>query len=45
MEIQYIFELFGTVVFAISGALAGDERQKHDWFGIACFAFITAVGG
>ena len=45
MEIQYIFELFGTVVFAISGALAGDERQKHDWFGIACFDFITAVGG
>ena len=45
MEIQYIFELFGTVVFAISGALAGDERRKHDWFGIACFAFITAVGG
>ena len=32
-------------MFAISGALAGDERQKHDWFGIACFAFITAVGG
>ncbi|WP_413532225.1 trimeric intracellular cation channel family protein [Empedobacter brevis] len=45
MDIQYIFELFGTLVFAISGALAGDERQKHDWFGIACFAFITAVGG
>lgn len=45
MEIQYIFELFGTVVFAISGALAGDERSKHDWFGITCFAFITAVGG
>lgn len=45
MEIQYIFELFGTVVFAISGALAGDERSKHDWFGIICFAFITAVGG
>ncbi len=45
MEIQYIFELFGTVVFAISGALAADERQKHDWFGITCFAFITAIGG
>lgn len=45
MEIQYIFELFGTVVFAISGALAADERQKHDWFGIAFFAFITAIGG
>ena len=45
IEIQYIFELFGTVVFAISGALAADERQKHDWFGITCFAFITAIGG
>ena len=45
MDIQYIFELIGTVVFAISGALAADERQKHDWFGITCFAFITAIGG
>ncbi|WP_313383609.1 trimeric intracellular cation channel family protein [Chishuiella sp.] len=45
IEIQYIFELFGTVVFAISGALAADERKKHDWFGIAFYAFITAVGG
>ncbi len=45
MTIQYIFELFGTVVFAISGALAGDERQKHDWFGITFIAFITAIGG
>ncbi|MEG1198783.1 MAG: trimeric intracellular cation channel family protein [Algoriella sp.] len=45
MDIQYIFELIGTVVFSISGALAADERQKHDWFGITCFAFITAIGG
>ena len=45
MDIQCIFELFGTVVFAISGALAADERSKHDWFGITCFAFITAIGG
>ncbi len=45
MTVQYIFELFGTVVFAISGALAGDERQKHDWFGITFIAFITAIGG
>ncbi|ADX67832.1 trimeric intracellular cation channel family protein [Weeksella virosa] len=45
MTIQYLFELFGTVVFAISGALAGDERQKHDWFGITFIAFITAIGG
>jgi len=45
IDIQYVFELFGTVVFAISGALAADERKKHDWFGIAVYAFITAVGG
>lgn len=45
MEIQYIFELIGTLAFAISGALAGDERQKHDWFGITFIAFITAIGG
>lgn len=45
MQIQYIFELIGTLAFAISGAMAGDERQKHDWFGIAFIAFITAIGG
>ncbi|QTV06354.1 trimeric intracellular cation channel family protein [Faecalibacter bovis] len=45
MQIQYIFELIGTLAFAISGALAGDERQKHDWFGITFIAFITAIGG
>lgn len=45
MQIQYIFELVGTLAFAISGALAGDERQKHDWFGITFIAFLTAIGG
>lgn len=45
MQIQYIFELIGTLAFAISGAMAGDERQKHDWFGITFIAFITAIGG
>ena len=45
MQIQYIFELIGTLAFAISGALAGDERQKHDWFGITFIAFLTAIGG
>ncbi|WP_068596524.1 trimeric intracellular cation channel family protein [Vaginella massiliensis] len=45
MTVQYIFELFGVFVFAISGALAGNERQKHDWFGIAFCAFVTAIGG
>lgn len=45
MTVQYIFELFGVFVFAISGALAGYERQKHDWFGITFCAFITAIGG
>ena len=45
MQIQYIFELIGTLAFAISGAMAGDDRQKHDWFGITFIAFITAIGG
>lgn len=37
-------DLFGTLVFAISGALAAAER-KFDLMGIAIIAFVTALGG
>lgn len=45
MQVQYIFEIIGTIVFAISGALAADERSKQDWFGVTFIGFITAIGG
>lgn len=45
MLIQYYFEIIGTIVFAISGALAADERSEQDWFGVTFIGFITAIGG
>src|SRR5690625_1499390 len=45
MEIQYIFEILGTIVFAISGASAADEKSGNDWFGVTFVGFITAIGG
>lgn len=39
-----IFDLLGTVAFAISGALAAINR-KLDLFGIFIISFVTAVGG
>ncbi len=46
MSIQYIFEIIGTIVFAISGALAaGEKSEAQDWFGITFIGFITAIGG
>ncbi|TPE45825.1 trimeric intracellular cation channel family protein [Pontibacter mangrovi] len=46
MSIQYILELIGTAVFAMSGALAVSERDREqDWFGAAFTGFVTAIGG
>ena len=46
MSIQYVMELFGTLVFAMSGALAATEQdQEHDWFGATFIGFVTAIGG
>jgi len=45
MEIQYFFELFGTLFFGISGALAADEKSSNDWFGVTFIAFLTSIGG
>lgn len=39
-----IFDIMGTVAFAISGAMVGIER-KMDVFGITVLALATAVGG
>jgi len=45
MQVQYIFEVLGTVFFAISGALAANKKSTPDWFGVTFIGFITAVGG
>lgn len=40
----YWLDLFGTAVFACSGALAAGQRRM-DLFGVLVLAFVTAVGG
>ncbi|WP_340198925.1 trimeric intracellular cation channel family protein [Ascidiimonas sp. W6] len=40
----YSLDLIGTLVFAISGALAA-MNKRLDLFGIFIIAFVTAVGG
>ena len=40
----YIFDMLGTVAFAISGALVG-VAKKMDIFGIIVLALATAIGG
>lgn len=40
----FIFEIIGTVAFAISGALEGIHK-KMDLFGVMILGLITAVGG
>jgi uncharacterized membrane protein YeiH len=44
MYFQYPLELIGTFFFAISGALAMQDKD-HDWFGAGFTGFITAIGG
>lgn len=44
MTIIYAIDLLGTMVFAISGALAG-HRKGIDIFGSTFMAFVTAIGG
>lgn len=43
-EILFWLDLIGTLVFAISGAMAAASK-KLDLFGAAFLAFVTAVGG
>ena len=42
--LTFVFELFGTVAFAISGAITG-LKKKMDIFGVVILAVVTAVGG
>lgn len=44
MNIIYAIDLLGTMVFAISGAMAG-HRKGIDIFGSTFMAFVTAIGG
>jgi uncharacterized membrane protein YeiH len=44
MIFQYYLELLGTTFFAISGALALQDKE-HDWFGVGFTGFVTAIGG
>jgi len=43
-RLDYLLDLLGVAVFAISGALAGAHRGL-DLFGIAVLAAVTAIGG
>ncbi|MEP7254771.1 MAG: trimeric intracellular cation channel family protein [Ferruginibacter sp.] len=44
--ISYYFNLFGVVMFAMSGALAAMDKDMYkDLFGISFTAFATSVGG
>lgn len=40
----YVLDLFGTAVFAVSGALAAGRRHM-DLFGVLVIAAVTAIGG
>lgn len=45
MNLQYIFELCGTALFASSGAIQASNKSNPDWFGVTFLGFITAIGG
>ena len=42
--IWYMFDMIGTIAFAVSGALVGVAR-KMDIFGMTVLALATAIGG
>ncbi|MBO1924970.1 trimeric intracellular cation channel family protein [Thiomicrorhabdus sp. 6S3-12] len=44
VQILYSLDLFGTVVFAITGLLAA-RRKQLDLFGAIVIAMVTAIGG
>ena len=44
MDITAVFEVFGTIAFAFSGAFVAIECRL-DMFGIWCAAVVTATGG
>ena len=45
MTTQYILEVIGTGFFAVSGALAANDKAQPDWFGASFIGFITSIGG
>lgn len=46
MQLPYYIDLIGTLVFAISGALAASDKNMYrDIFGVTFTGFVTAVGG
>src|SRR5690606_15379811 len=44
MDFIYYIDLLGTMVFAISGAMAAN-RMNIDVFGVAFMGYVTAIGG
>ncbi len=44
LPLIYCLDLFGTAVFAISGALVAG-RKRMDLFGVITLALVTAIGG
>ena len=44
MDLITVIDYLGTLVFAISGVLAGVDK-KFDAFGVYILGFVTAVGG
>jgi len=40
----FLFDIFGTAVFAITGSLVGKQKQM-DIFGVIVIALVTALGG
>ncbi len=46
MQLPYYIDLLGTLVFAVSGALAASDKNMYrDVFGVTFTGFVTAVGG
>lgn len=44
LNIIYLLDLFGTAVFAVTGALVAGRKQM-DLFGVVVLALVTAIGG
>jgi uncharacterized membrane protein YeiH len=44
MDLLYIIDLIGVLVFSISGAMAAEDK-KIDIFGATFTGFVTAIGG
>lgn len=44
MDILYLFDIFGTMIFAITGAVKG-VRNRLDFLGVIVFAITVGCGG